>query len=109
MSEGGGNAIDLSTLPALPSGWAWSVPDNFCSVVASGSTPSPGKMFAGQGDVPFLKVYNLTHDGALDFGTRPTFIEHETHNGPQKRSIAKPGDVLINIVGPPLGKVSLVP
>ena len=61
------------------------------------------------GDVPFIKVYNLTHHGVLDFNTRPTFIQTETHTGPQKRSIAKPGDVLINIVGPPLGKVSVVP
>ncbi|MEP7340578.1 MAG: restriction endonuclease subunit S [Acidobacteriota bacterium] len=109
MRKENGNEVDYSELPSLPKGWAWCLPADFCSVVASGSTPTADKMFEGAGDVPFIKVYNLTHSGMLDFSVRPTFIGRETHSGAQKRSIAKPGDVLINIVGPPLGKVSLVP
>lgn len=109
MSNADNIQFDLSTLPSLPIGWAWSVPSEFCSVVASGSTPTSDKMFEGQGEVPFIKVYNLTHHGKLDFSVRPTFIGRDTHALQLKRSIARPGDVLINIVGPPLGKVSLVP
>jgi type I restriction enzyme S subunit len=102
-------AIDLAALPRPPKGWAWSVPRDFCQVIASGSTPSANEMFEGEGDVPFIKVYNLTHHGVLNFTIRPTFISKETNNGQLKRSIAEPGDVLINIVGPPLGKVAVVP
>lgn len=109
MMDDGESKLDFSRLPVLPKGWAWETPSKFCNIVASGSTPSADKMYEGKGDVPFIKVYNLTHRGVLDFSTRPTFIGRETHIGPQQRSIAKPGDVLINIVGPPLGKVSLVP
>src|SRR5690606_21001770 len=61
------------------------------------------------GDIPFIKVYNLTFDGSLDFSNKPTFVSHETHSKLLKRSKIYPGDVLTNIVGPPLGKVSIVP
>jgi len=66
-------------------------------------------MYAGKGDVPFIKVYNLTDRGILDFSVKPTFIDHITHSGLLARSRVIPGDVLINIVGPPLGKVAIVP
>jgi type I restriction enzyme S subunit len=66
-------------------------------------------MFDGHGEIPFIKVYNLTHDGRLDFSVKPTFVARETHEVQLSRSKARPGDVLMNIVGPPLGKVAIVP
>lgn len=85
------------------------MPADVCEVIASGSTPKPHLMYSGSGDIPFIKVYNLTHDGRLDFSIKPTFIDRETHERALNRSRARPGDVLMNIVGPPLGKVSIVP
>lgn len=102
-------SIDLAALPKLPTGWEWSAASDICEVVASGSTPKADKMYRDDGEVPFIKVYNLTHRGVLDFSVKPTFIDRETHQGHLARSRALPGDVLINIVGPPLGKVSVVP
>ncbi|MFM2217457.1 MAG: Type restriction enzyme EcoKI specificity protein, partial [Planctomycetota bacterium] len=101
--------FDLSTLPPIPKSWKWCVPADCCSVIASGSTPKPDLMYSETGDVPFIKVYNLTHRGVLDFSVKPTFIDLATHIGPMSRSRAMPNDVLINIVGPPLGKVAIVP
>ena len=75
--------------------------------INNGYTPKANKMNSS-GDIPFIKVYNLTFDGSLDFSYRPTFISSETHKKELKRSQIYPGDVLINIVGPPLGKVSIV-
>lgn len=66
-------------------------------------------MTSGFGDVPYLKVYNLTTDGSLDFTNKPTFISRATHETELARSRVYPGDILMNIVGPPLGKVSIVP
>lgn len=66
-------------------------------------------MFDGSGEVPFIKVYNLTKNGKLNFRTKPTFITRETHEGLLRRSRVFPNDVLMNIVGPPLGKISVVP
>lgn len=94
---------------SLPSTWSWARADEICAVIASGSTPKPDDMTAAAGDVPFIKVYNLTLDGPLDFTIKPTFIAAATHNGLLARSRCKPGDVLMNIVGPPLGKISIVP
>lgn len=93
----------------LPSGWSWASAVEVCEVVASGSTPKPDEMTSGAGEVPFIKVYNLGFDGSLDFTVKPTFIRRAIHEGPLARSRCVPGDVLINIVGPPLGKVSIVP
>lgn len=101
--------VALSTLPSLPVGWTWCIASDICKVIASGSTPVSDKMYTGKGDIPFIKVYNLTHNGKLDFSIKPTFVDRDTHLGLLSRSRVVPGDVLINIVGPPLGKVSLVP
>ena len=99
----------LDGLRPLPEGWAYATTEQMCEQVASGSTPSPEAMFPGAGDVPFLKVYNLTFDGSLDFTMKPTFVDNATHQGMLARSRSIPGDVLMNIVGPPLGKMSIVP
>jgi type I restriction enzyme S subunit len=56
-----------------------------------------------------LKVYNLTFDGSLNHTYKPAFVSRETHDGELLRSQVVAGDVLINIVGPPLGQVSLLP
>lgn len=79
-----------------------------CTHVVSGSTPLASKMAANSGEVPFIKVYNLTMTGELDFTIKPTYITREAHEGQLRRSRVRPGDVLTNIVGPPLGKVSVV-
>lgn len=78
------------------------------SVISNGSTPKADKMFS-KGEIQFLKVYNLNFDGSINLSKEPVFIERDTHETLLKRSQTKQGDVLINIVGPPLGKVSIVP
>ena len=100
---------DIGGLPELPTGWCWATSMQICSAVASGSTPKADKMYSGSGDVPFVKVYNLTFGDSIDFRIKPTYIDTSTHLGLLARSRTYPGDVLMNIVGPPLGKVSLVP
>jgi type I restriction enzyme S subunit len=54
-----------------------------------------------------LKVYNIV-DQRLDFDYRSQYISEELHRGAMRRATALPGDVLMNIVGPPLGKVAVV-
>lgn len=85
--------------------------ENLCFFITKGTTPPKGLVENNTGvkEVPFLKVYNLTFDGQLDFSIDPTFVTKETHTGFLNRSICLPGDVLMNIVGPPIGKVSIVP
>ena len=86
-------------------GWLNLKAEDVCSVQC-GSTPK-GKPFTEKGDVPYLKVYNIV-DQKINFDYRPQFIPHEVHQRELKRCITLPGDVLMNIVGPPLGKVAIV-
>lgn len=100
---------DQAELPELPQGWEWSRAEDLCHWITKGTTPSKDELFAGKGDVPFIKVYNLTFSERLDFSVDPSFVSAYTHNIALKRSKLFPGDVLINIVGPPLGKTAIVP
>ena len=99
------NPYDLS----IPSEW-FCIPLEYLSdFITKGTTPKSSELFADNGDVPFIKVYNLTFNGELDFSVSPTFVSIETHKNFLQRSIIYPNDILMNIVGPPLGKVSIVP
>ena len=98
-----------SSLWRIPASWRWLRADEVTGFITKGTTPSKEKMTSGSGEIPYIKVYNLGFDGRLDFSVDPTFVESITHSVDLKRSITLPGDVLMNIVGPPLGKVAIVP
>ncbi|WP_128002599.1 restriction endonuclease subunit S [Piscinibacter defluvii] len=100
---------DLTSLPILPDGWIWARAEAVCDFITKGTTPLASAMHSEPVGVPFIKVYNLTFDGSLDFTIDPTFVDAATHSNALSRSKLLPGDVVMNIVGPPLGKVSIVP
>lgn len=102
-------SIPFATPFDLPDSWLWFRAEAICDFITKGTTPSSSAMTAGIGEIPYIKVYNLTFDGSLDFEKDPTFISTETHEKELQRSKVFPSDVLMNIVGPPLGKVSLIP
>ena len=81
-----------------------------CDFITKGTTPPTGEITEEyeNGKIPFLKVYNLSFTGAMLFDENPQYILAETHNGKLARSKVYPNDVLMNIVGPPLGKFTLV-
>ena len=99
----------LAELPELPKGWVYVRAEEITGFITKGTTPRKELLFDKKGEIPFIKVYNLTKTGFLDFSVNPTFVNRDTHNGFLARSKVYPGDVLMNIVGPPLGKVSIVP
>lgn len=92
----------------LPEGWKWVKTGEAIQTINNGYTPKKEFLSDGEGEIPFIKVYNLNFDGTLNSKKNPTFIPKAIHDKDLKRSICYPGDVLINIVGPPLGKVSVV-
>ncbi|MEJ7830378.1 MAG: restriction endonuclease subunit S, partial [Segetibacter sp.] len=92
----------------LPKGWKQVKTKDVIDIINNGYTPTKEFLSEGSGEVPFIKVYNLNFDGTLNFAKNPTFIPATIHQKELKRSICLPGDVLINIVGPPLGKLSIV-
>ncbi len=89
-------------------GWEALKTGDVIKKINNGYTPKSNFLTQNIGEIPFIKVYNLTFNGKLDF-KNPTFIPQDIHLKDLKRSICYPNDVLINIVGPPLGKVSVVP
>jgi type I restriction enzyme, S subunit len=87
-------------------GWATKRAAEVCMVVQSGGTPKAG--FTESSGVPFLKVYNIVGQHVA-FDYRPQYVPSTTHEKELRKSRTLPGDVLMNIVGPPLGKVAVVP
>lgn len=80
-----------------------------CSVITKGTTPKKRSTESLHHPIPFLRVQNITFHGELDLSAEIEFVDRETHEGELSRSKVFPGDVLQNIVGPPLGKVAIVP
>ena len=81
-----------------------------CDFITKGTTP-PNNLISekySSDKVPYLKVYNLSFTGKLLFDTAPQYVPENIHNGVLARSKVYPNDVLMNIVGPPLGKFALV-
>ncbi|HDY7433738.1 TPA: restriction endonuclease subunit S [Vibrio vulnificus] len=91
----------------LPQGWEWCRLDDICQGITSGSTP-PKSNFQELPGIPYLKVYNIRNQ-LIDFEYNPQFIDIECHSSKLARSVLYPGDVVMNIVGPPLGKIALIP
>ena len=89
----------------IPNGWVWCRLEDI-AYVAAGSTPSK-ESFAENG-VPYIKMYNLRNQ-KIDFEYHPQYITKEVHNNKLARSRTQPGDLLMNIVGPPLGKLAIIP
>lgn len=91
----------------LPPGWGWCRLDDICNGITSGSTP-PKSFFSEDKGVPYLKVYNIKNQ-QIDFEYKSQFVEENYHASTLKRSLLVPGDVVMNIVGPPLGKIAIIP
>ena len=81
-----------------------------CDFITKGTTPLPQEIVSdANNNIPFFKVYNLSFTGECLFEENPQFVSRETHEKKLSRSKVFPKDVLMNIVGPPLGKFALVP
>lgn len=86
--------------------WDYVKAEDITLAITKGTTPKSDEILSS-GPIPYLKVYNIV-DQKIDFNYKPQFVTVEVHNGFLKRSKIYPGDVLMNIVGPPLGKIAIV-
>jgi type I restriction enzyme S subunit len=92
---------------SIPKNWVWCRAGAITRPISSGSTPEQHVFHPSEG-IPYLKVYNIRNQN-VDFRYKPQFISISHHREKMKRSTLFPGDVVMNIVGPPLGKVAIVP
>ncbi len=90
----------------LPEGWVWCRLGEMCDFITKGTTPSTHELKT-KGEIPYLKVYNIVNQ-KIDFYYKPQFISLKVHNK-LGRSKVFPDDVIMNIVGPPLGKIAIIP
>ena len=86
--------------------WKNTALQDVCEKIVCGKTPT-GSIHP-TGEIPYLKVYNIVNNN-IDFKSTPQFIPAEIHTGKLKSSILKPHDVVMNIVGPPLRKIAIIP
>lgn len=93
----------------MPKEWDIESGQSLTFPITKGTTPKVMHDRYEAGRVPYLRVQNLSFDGSLFFDDDRLFIDQSVHDAELKRSKVYPGDVLMNLVGPPLGKVSLVP
>jgi type I restriction enzyme S subunit len=94
-------------LGAVPKAWAIVSADAVSVKISKGTTP-PKSDVSERGEIPFLRVNNLSFSGVLDQNSAYLYVNRDAHENFLSRSRAFPGDVLMNIVGPPLGKISLL-
>jgi type I restriction enzyme S subunit len=99
--------IQDSEIPfEIPENWVWCKINDICFSISSGSTPSKDNFI--ENGIPYLKVYNIRNQ-KIDLEYKKQFIKPKIHNTKLSRSILYPKDVIMNIVGPPLGKVAIIP
>ena len=93
----------------VPEFWNMKIADDISLKISKGTTP-PKDEISSKNQIPFLRVNNLslTFNGCLDFSSDFIFVSKEAHEKFLSRSKAYPEDVLMNIVGPPLGKIALL-
>ncbi|MGH8146466.1 MAG: restriction endonuclease subunit S [Rhodanobacteraceae bacterium] len=97
-----------SPLGWIPKQWGEACMSEHCVLITKGTTPAAAHMWQGDEGIRFLRVDNLSFEGDFDFNASSYRIARQTHEGELARSRCIPGDVLTNIVGPPLGKLGLV-
>jgi type I restriction enzyme, S subunit len=77
--------------------------------ITTGSTPPAQEFRSSAKDaVPFIKVNNIMPDGSLLLMDENNFVSKKYNAKELKRSIGKPNDVIMNIVGPPMGKIGFL-
>jgi type I restriction enzyme S subunit len=91
----------------IPTDWNVKTADEVNLKITKGTTPPKAEIIDSK-EIPFLRVNNLGFNGVLNKNSDFIFVSRNAHEGVLARSKAYPGDILMNIVGPPLGKVSLL-
>lgn len=89
-----------------PKGWDVEDMGNITHHVSSGSTPKGGSQVYSDSGIVFIRSQNVLMNN-LSFGD-VAYISDEIHNS-MKRSWVKHGDVLFNITGASIGRVSWYP
>ncbi|CED61471.1 Restriction modification system DNA specificity domain [Moritella viscosa] len=97
----------INGLGNFPLDWHVKLADELTTKITKGTTPSKTEIVENS-QIPFLRVNNLSFTGSLNPLSGMLYVTDHAHNTFLARSIAYPGDILMNIVGPPLGKIAML-
>jgi len=100
-------AEELADLPELPAGWAWFKVNHLCDVVRGGSPRPAGDPKYYGGNIPFLKVADITRNPSPYLSTYSFTI---TEAGLNKTRQIEPNTLLLSNSGATLGvpKICLI-
>lgn len=98
---------ELAELPELPEGWGWFKVNHLCDVVRGGSPRPAGDPKYYGGDIPFLKVADITRNPSPYLSTYSFTI---TEAGLNKTRQIEPNTLLLSNSGATLGvpKICLI-
>ena len=91
----------------IPGSWIWVRMGELCYPITKGTTPETHEIKT-EGEIPYLKMFNIVNQ-KIDFDYRSQFISRKVHEEKLSRSKVFPKDVIMNIVGPPMGKIAIIP
>lgn len=91
----------------IPDSWIWVRMGELCYPITKGTTPETHEIKT-EGEIPYLKMFNIVNQ-KIDFDYRSQFISRKVHEEKLSRSKVFPKDVIMNIVGPPMGKIAIIP
>lgn len=97
----------ISGFEKLPNDWQLENAESLCSKITKGTTP-PKSEITTERKIPFIRVNNLSSEGGIGVKPPLIFVTGRAHKKELARSIAFPGDILMNIVGPPLGQTAIL-
>jgi type I restriction enzyme S subunit len=97
----------VTGLGNFPLDWLVASADEVTEKITKGTTP-PKSEIVEDSNIPFLRVNNLGFHGSLNSKSEMLFVTENSHHGFLSRSVAYPNDILMNIVGPPLGKIAML-
>jgi len=96
-------------IPKIPPHWKLVPLEEVCYKIENGGTPSTSvRENYDESGIPFIRGENVLQNGEVVLLKKQIRISKTAHEN-QSNSIIHPKDVLMNLVGPPLGKIGLVP
>jgi type I restriction enzyme S subunit len=90
----------------LPDGWSNASLGEITSKIGSGATPTGGKTSYKTSGIPLIRSMNVHFSGFTNEGL--AYINAEQANKLENVTV-RPGDVLLNITGASIGRVTIAP
>lgn len=90
----------------LPDGWRLGKLSDLVKKISKGTTPTKNDLYGLYGEIPFLKVKDISNEGLI-LKNNLELIPRSVHENQLKRSILETDDILFSIAGT-IGRLAIV-